>query len=169
MGAKTTSMVPQAAAIYCRISADKKEEDEETGERRSVGLGVARQEELCRTLCSDRGWPVANVYTDNDFSAYGRKPRPAYQQMLADIEAGLIDAVICVDLDRLTRRPVELESFMDLADHHHLALANVSGETDLSTSDGRFKARIMGAVARQESEKKGERLTRESEQAARAG
>src|SRR5262249_46334926 len=46
---------------------------------------------------------------------------------------------------------------------------NVSGDTDLSTSDGRFKARIMGAVARQESEKKAERVAREAEQAARLG
>src|SRR5712691_5969790 len=89
--------------------------------------------------------------------------------MLADVEAALCDAVICVDLDRLTRRPIELEAFMDLAERHGVALANVSGDTDLSTSDGRFKARIMGAVARQESERKGERVAREAEQAARRG
>jgi hypothetical protein len=58
---------------------------------------------------------------------------------------------------------------MELADRHGVALANVSGDTDLSTPDGRFKARIMGAVARQESEKKGERMRREAEQAARRG
>jgi DNA invertase Pin-like site-specific DNA recombinase len=149
----------RAAAIYCRISLDK------AGE----GLGVKRQEDLCRRLAADRRWPVAEVYVDNDRSAYGRKPRPAYQRMLADIEAGLRDAVVCVDLDRLTRRPAELESFMELADRHQVALANVSGDTDLSTSDGRFRARIMGAVARQESEKKGERVSREAAQAARDG
>src|SRR5207244_9341412 len=88
---------------------------------------------------------------------------------LADVEAGLRDAVICVDLDRLTRRPVELEAFMDLAERHGVALANVSGNTDLSTSDGRLTARIMGAVARQESERKGERMAREAEQAAHNG
>jgi hypothetical protein len=69
----------------------------------------------------------------------------------------------------LTRRPAELEAFMELADRHGVALANVSGDTDLSSSDGRFKARIMGAVARQESEKKAERVRREAEQAARRG
>ncbi|HWS45342.1 MAG TPA: recombinase family protein [Acidimicrobiia bacterium] len=150
---------PKSAAIYCRISFDK------AGE----GLGVERQEALCRKLAKERGWPVAEVYVDNDRSAYSGKPRPGYQRMLADIEAGLRDAVVCVDLDRLTRRPAELEAFMDLADKQHVALANVSGDTDLSTSDGRFKARIMGAVARQESEKKGERVSREAEQAARRG
>jgi DNA invertase Pin-like site-specific DNA recombinase len=156
---KSQARAPQAAAIYCRISFD----------RDGHGLGVERQEQLCRKLASERGWPVAEVYVDNDRSAYGSKPRPAYACMLADIDAGLRDAVICVDLDRLTRRPAELEAFMELADRHGVALANVSGDTDLSSSDGRFKARIMGAVARQESEKKAERMRREAEHAARRG
>jgi site-specific DNA recombinase len=150
---------PTAAAIYARISLD----------RDGDGLGVDRQVELCRELAKEKGWRVADVYRDNDRSAYNGKPRPAYQRLLADLERGAVDAVVCVDLDRLTRRPAELEQFMDLADRHGVALANVSGETDLSTSDGRFRARIMGAVARQESEKKGERVSREAEHAARNG
>jgi site-specific DNA recombinase len=148
-----------AAAIYCRISLDK------AGE----GLGVKRQQELCEKLAAEKGWFVGEVYVDNDKSAYGKRPRPEYERMLADLEAGRRDAVLCVDLDRLTRRPSELERFMELADARGIALANVSGDTDLSSSDGRFKARIMGAVARQESEKKAERVSREAEQAARSG
>jgi DNA invertase Pin-like site-specific DNA recombinase len=159
MKSKGKTKTPLAAAIYCRISLD----------RSGDGLGVDRQEQLCRKLAADRGWPVAEVYRDNDRSAYTGKPRSEYTRMLADIETGVIDAVLCVDLDRLTRRPVELEAFMELADRQGVALANVSGDTDLSTSDGRFKARIMGAVARQESEKKGERMRREAEHAARRG
>ena len=150
---------PKAAAVYCRISADK----------RGEGLGVARQEDLCRRLAAEKGWPVAEVYVDNDVSAYTRKPRPAYNRMIADLEAGRRDAVLCVDQDRLTRRPVELEGFIDLAERLGVALANVSGEIDLSTADGRLRARLLGIVARQESEKKSERVTREAEQAARRG
>jgi DNA invertase Pin-like site-specific DNA recombinase len=155
----TRSKTPKAAAVYCRISLDKGGE----------GLGVERQEALCRRLAKERGWPVAEVYVDNDRSAFNGKPRPAYTRMVADLEAGARDAVVCVDLDRLTRRPAELEAFMELADRCGIALANVSGDTDLSTSDGRFKARIMGAVARQESERKGERVAREAQHAARRG
>jgi DNA invertase Pin-like site-specific DNA recombinase len=150
---------PKAAAVYCRISADK----------RGEGLGVARQEGLCRRLAGEKGWPVAEVYVDNDVSAYTRRPRPAFNRMLADLEAGRRDAVICVDQDRLTRRPVELEGFIDLAERLGVGLANVSGEIDLSTADGRLRARLLGVVARQESEKKSERVTREAEQAARRG
>jgi DNA invertase Pin-like site-specific DNA recombinase len=150
---------PTAAAIYARISLDRDDD----------GIGVDRQIDLCRELAKEKGWRVAGVYPDNNVSASNGKTREHYERMLADIETGRIDAVVCVDLDRLTRRPIELEHFIDLADRHDVALANVSGDTDLSSSDGRLKARIMGAVARQEGEKKGERLQREHEQAARKG
>ncbi len=150
---------PKAAGIYARISLDK------SGE----GLGVARQVELCRKLAAQRGWPVAEVYRDDSISAHSGRRRPAYQQMLGDIEAGRVDAVVCVDLDRLVRRPAELETFMALADARGVLLANVSGDTDLSTADGRLKARLLGAVAAQESERKAERVAREAEQAARRG
>lgn len=150
---------PTAAAVYCRISFDK------TGE----GWGVARQEELCRRLAADKGWAVAEVYRDDSTSAYNGAVRPGYRRMIGDLEARLRDAVICVDLDRLTRRPAELEEFIELADRLGIALANVSGDTDLSTSAGRFTARIMGTVARQESEHKAERVSREAEQAAHRG
>ena len=124
------------AAVYTRISKDQ-----------SNGLGVARQETLCRKLAEEKGWEVAAVYTDNDISAYNGAPRPAYARMLEDLQAGTVNAVICVDLDRLTRRPSEIEEFITLADQTGAHLANVSGDLDLSSSDGRFRARIMGAVA----------------------
>jgi site-specific DNA recombinase len=145
--------------VYCRISRD----------RGGEGLGVERQERLCRELAARKSWPVAEIYIDNDLSAFRGKARPAYNRMLGDLASGTRDAVIVVDHDRLTRHPSELESFIDLADRHGIALANASGDVNLSTSDGRFRARIMGAVARQESERKSERIRRERDQAARAG
>jgi site-specific DNA recombinase len=153
------STKPTRAAIYARISLDKNGD----------GLGVDRQRDLCSKLAKEKGWTVAATYIDNDRSASNGKPRPEYERMLADIEAGRVDGVLVVDQDRLVRRPVELERFIDLADRLGVALANVSGDTDLSTSDGRFRARIIGDVARHEGEKKGERVSREAEQAARRG
>jgi site-specific DNA recombinase len=155
----TAARTVTAAAIYARISLDK------AGD----GLAVERQERLCRDLAQRKGWPVAEVYADQSVSAYSGVKRPAYQRMLADLEAGRRDAVLVVDLDRLVRRTAELATFIDVADRHHIALANVSGDLDLATSDGRLRARIMGAVAEHEGERKGERMRREREQHAAAG
>ncbi|MBI3224190.1 MAG: recombinase family protein [Mycolicibacterium cosmeticum] len=113
------------AAIYLRISSDP------TGQ-----LGVSRQREDCTALCDERGWKPLE-YVDNDVSATSGKRRPPYEQMLADIRDGCVGAVVAWDLDRLHRRPIELEAFMALADEKHLALATVSGDIDLSTAQGR--------------------------------
>jgi site-specific DNA recombinase len=147
------------AGVYVRISQDR------TGQ----GLGVGRQEKACRQTAQERGWTVTAVYVDNDVSASSGKPRPQYTRMLADLEAGLIDAVVVWDLDRLTRRPIEIESFIDLADRRAIALASVDRDVDLSTDNGRLFARIKGAVARSEVERKAERTKAANLQAAEQG
>lgn len=145
------------AGVYLRISLDR------TGE----GLGVERQAEDCLKLCESRGWKSV-LYTDNDTSA-SVGVRPEYQRMLTDIQNGHIQAVVVWDLDRLHRRPIELEQFMELADQKKIALATVTGDVDLSTDNGRLFARIKGAVARAEVERKSARQRRALLQRAQAG
>ncbi|WHM36946.1 recombinase family protein [Streptomyces sp. BPTC-684] len=147
------------AGIYVRISQD----------RGGAGLGVARQEEDCRALCARKGWDVVAVYPDNDVSAYSGAPRPKWQELLGDINGGVVDAVVCWHVDRLTRSPRELEDVIDLADRCGLELATVTGEIDLATPTGRMIARMLGAAARHEAEHKSERQKRQRRQAAEAG
>jgi DNA invertase Pin-like site-specific DNA recombinase len=149
-----------AAGIYVRISDD----------RLGDGAGVARQLQDCRALADRKGWNVAEVYEDNDVSAYRGKPRPAYRQLLADITEHRIDAVVVWHLDRLHRQPRELEQFLDTCDAAGLThLASVTGDVDLGTDDGRFMARILGAVARKESDDKSRRICRKADELAQAG
>lgn len=138
-------------------------------DREGAGLGVARQEQDCRALTDRLGWTVAQVYTDNDVSAYSGKPRPAWDRLLADVRAGTVNAVTVWHVDRLTRSPRELEDVIDLADRHGLALATVTGDIDLANPTGRMVARMLGAAARHESEHKAERQRRQARQAAEAG
>jgi site-specific DNA recombinase len=139
-------------------------------DREGAGLGVARQEEEdCRALAQRLEWTVAQVYVDNDTSAYSGKPRPAWERLLADVRAGAVTAVIVWHVDRLTRSPRELEDVIDLADRHGLALATVTGDVDLATPTGRMVARMLGAAARHESEHKAVRQRRQARQAAEAG
>jgi DNA invertase Pin-like site-specific DNA recombinase len=146
------------AGVYLRQSKDQN----------GTGLAIARQREDCLKLCTSRGWTPVE-YVDNDVSAFTGKRRPSYERMLKDIEADKLDAVVAWDLDRLHRRPIELEHFMELADQHRLALATVSGDTDLSTDNGRLYARIKGAVARAEGERKSARQKRAALQAVAQG
>lgn len=129
-----------------------------------------RQRADCRALCERRGWDLVDEYVDNDVSAYSGKPRPQYNRMLADIEAGRLDAVMTWHNDRLHRSPVELEAFISLVERTGVRIAVVEGgDYDLTTPDGRLSARIVGAVARKESEDKSRRLRRKHLQLAESG
>ncbi|MFG3586575.1 recombinase family protein [Streptomyces sp. NPDC047990] len=148
------------AVIYCRISQD----------RTGAGLGVDRQRQDCEALAERNGWDVVEVYVDNDVSAYSGKKRERYEAMLADLEQGTATVVIAWHTDRLHRSPTELEKYIDLSERRGVATHTVqAGTIDLATPSGRMTARILGAVARQESEHKGHRVARARQQKAMAG
>ena len=78
---------------------------------------------------------MAGEYVDNDLSAYTGKHRPEYERMLADLADGLVDAVLVYNIDRLTRRPAELEQFHEAVDRagvRHVRF--VTGDTDIVES-----------------------------------
>src|SRR5687767_5811926 len=148
----TPTKAPRRAGIYCRISSDPN----------GTALGVARQEQDARALAESRGWEVIDTFVDNDVSASsdGRKPRTEYLRLLADIESGRIDAVAVWALDRLYRRPIDLERLIPLVEDKGVLMATVGGDHDLSTRGGLLHARIMGAVAADESRAKSDRQVR---------
>ena len=90
-------------------------------------------------------------------------PRPAYEELIGDLKAGRIDAVVAWHPDRLHRSPRELEDFIDLvaASTPRWRLSRPASTTWGSAS-GRMTARVVGAVARAESEHKSERTSRAS-------
>ena len=149
------------AAIYCRISKDTED----------TRLGVERQEQDCRKLCTDRGWSVAGVYCDNDISAADpKKKRPEYERLLKDIATGQVNAVAVYSEDRLHRRPSELESFVTACDTAGLTqLASVSGDINLNDPDALMLLRMKGAMAAREVAVLQTRIKRKMLQKAEAG
>lgn len=144
------------AAIYVRQSLDR------TGER----AAVQRQLEACQALCTAKGWEIhGEPYEDNDTSATSTKPRKNYQRLLADAKAGRFEAIAVYHLDRLCRRVRDLEDVLDLG----LPIATAVGDMDLSTDMGRLVARILGAVAQGEVERKGARQRDSNRKRAAAG
>jgi site-specific DNA recombinase len=152
--------VPVRAGVYTRISWDPA----------GQGAGVERQRLDCQALCAARGWDIAQYFEDNDASAYSGKPRRAYERMMSAVGEGALDAIVTWHNDRLHRSPRELETFIDLVEHSGLRVAVVAGgDYDLTTPDGRFTARIVGAVARKESEDRSRRVRRKHLELAEQG
>jgi site-specific DNA recombinase len=158
--ATAAARAPLPVAIYARISSDREGDQ----------LGVRRQIADCERLAEQRAWVVADRYVDDDVSAWSGKQRPEFERLLADLRAGAVRGVLVYHLDRLTRGDLRvLESFVDLCDELRVELGCVTGDVDLATSTGRLTARMLGSLARYESDHKSERILRKHEEIAANG
>jgi DNA invertase Pin-like site-specific DNA recombinase len=138
------------AAIYARISSDPTERK----------VGVTRQLDDGRAIAEQLGWTVLDTYVDNDRSAKDGKHRPDFERLLTDVDAGLVDAVVAWDNDRLARDAGDLERLIGLARTRGLRFATRHGEQSLAAAHGQLTARIKTAVAAYEVGQMGERLQR---------
>jgi site-specific DNA recombinase len=145
------------AGIYARLSILK------TGEG-ATEAAMERQEEDCRALCRSRGWTAVRVYPDEGFSAYQGRRRPAFEEALADLQAGRIDVLVCWKLDRLVRRLKDWVRVREVVEKHGRKLVSVmDGEATPLLMD------ILASVAENESRNTSMRLQRQRRQAAEAG
>lgn len=151
---------PLPAAIYTRISSDK------TSEK----AGVARQKADCQKLADRLGWNVVEVFEDNDISAHSGRVRPAYREMLEAAKRGRIAGIIAWHTDRLHRRTVELEEFIQVVEDNDVQVQTVTaGDIDLTTASGRMYARTLGNLAQYEVDHAKERMKRAKGEAAAQG
>lgn len=134
------------------------------------GLAIERQREDCERLAEREGWTIVETYIDQSKSATdATKSRPDYDRMVADYEAGAFDAIVCWDLDRLTRQPRQMEDWVDAARFRGLLLKSVSGDVDLTNENGLLIAGIKIQVARAEVVRKSKRQSRAQQQRAAMG
>jgi site-specific DNA recombinase len=158
--ALAATRLPVPVGIYARISSDREGDQ----------LGVTRQIADCEGLAQLRGCRVMERYVDDDISAWSGARRPQYERMLADLRSGRIRGVLVWHLDRLTRHPRELEAFLDLCDEVDVELLGcVTGDVDLADHGGRLLARMLGGLARYESDHKSERIRRKHLEIAESG
>ncbi|HWL44527.1 MAG TPA: recombinase family protein [Ilumatobacter sp.] len=157
--AVATAAALARAWIYLRISEDR-ENDE---------LGIARQEKSLRAEAKRLGLVVAGVLIDNDVSAYRGRRRKGFEALLASLGQG--DYILTTEVTRLTRGNLRvIEDLIDVVEAKRVTIhALRAGSLDLSTSGGRMVARMLGVIARQESEQMGERMSAKHAQSAHAG
>lgn len=148
--------------VYARISDDPDDRK----------IGVTDQLKDGTTLAALRRWIVWDHYVDNDLSAAKRGVvREDFERMLEDLREGVIQGIICVDLDRLVRKNSDLERIVTIYDASGggLVFATIQGSVDLSTDDGITMAHVLVAFAGKEIRNIVRRLKRRHLQRAQAG
>ena len=92
-------MQQKHAALYCRLSVDDG--------NISGSVSIETQKILLEQYCQSHGITSYEFYCDDGYSGTNFQ-RPAFQQMLSDINAGKINLVIVKDLSRFGRNYVEV-------------------------------------------------------------
>ena len=136
---------------------------------------AARERQSIRDAVEADGAYVLRSYSDPDHS--GSKllvERPAYDQMIRDLDAGIISGIAVYDIDRLTRRHGILERLIERyelrdgkPDQYYWYCEDE--DVDLRTEKGRKEAREQVNAAHKEARKTSKRVTRWHAQRRRNG
>ena len=91
-------------ALYCRLSQD----DGIEGDSNSI----QNQKSILRKFAEDHRFPSPCFYVDDGFSG-GNFQRPAFQQMISDMENGEIGIIVTKDLSRLGRNQLHTGLYIE--------------------------------------------------------
>src|SRR3984893_10337225 len=104
------------------------------------------------------GWTVLpTLYDDGGFSG-GTMERPALKRLIADIEAGQIDAVVVYKVDRLTRALSDFAKLVEVFDRCGVSFVSITQQFNTTTSMGRLTLNVLLSFAQFEREVTGERI-----------
>lgn len=134
-------------AVYCRVSTDE-------------GLGqefnsLDAQRESGEAFVSSRkpdGWTCLSDHYDDGGYSGGNLERPALKRLLVDIEAGLIDAIVCYKVDRLSRSLLDFSRLIDVFDRHRVMFVSVTQPINTGDSSGRLMLNVLLSFAQFERE-----------------
>ena len=115
-------------ALYERLSRD----DDNAGDSNSI----VNQKKYLESYAQQRGYTNCRHYTDDGWSG-GNFERPAWKQLIADIEAGKVAHVIVKDMSRAGRDYLQTgfytEVFFRQHGVHFVAIANSVDSDDQNT------------------------------------
>ena len=119
------------------------------------------QREACEAYIKSQkheGWTLlTKKYDDGGFSG-GTMERPAFKQLLQDVENDEIDIVVVYKVDRLTRSLMDFSKIIEVLDKHKASFVSITQHFNATTSMGRLTLNILLSFAQFEREVTGERI-----------
>ncbi len=133
-------------AAYIRVSTQHQALEGDSLEAQKNAI-----QHLIEYKVSTEGWVVASIeyYEDAGRSAKDQN-RPQLQRMKRDIAAGLIDAVVCFKLDRITRNLSDFLELWKLFEKHDVDVIIVRDKFDTSTAMGMAMLHLVMVFAQLE-------------------
>lgn len=116
-----------------------------TNEQALEGHSLGAQADRCRQYAALHDLGEVEVFADEGISG-GSMERPALQDLIALCQAGEVDHVIVVALDRLSRRVRDTLYLVTEVFDGRIAFHSIRDNFDTSTATGRFVLNIMASV-----------------------
>src|SRR4051812_48168256 len=141
------------AAAYARVSSAA-QRDAHT---------IENQLRVLPGYVAAQGWTLAGTYVDDGRSARAGKldAREGYARLVRDVAAGLVDVVVVVDIDRLTRTD-DMRERADILGGFQRAGVQIAtpggGLLDLRTMLGELYVTLHAIFAAEENRKRAERI-----------
>src|SRR5438552_10209676 len=149
--------IRRGQALRCAVYTRKSSEEGLEQEFNSLHA----QREACEAYINSQrqeGWIcLPQAYDDGGLSG-ATLDRPALQQLLADIQAGKIDAVVTYKVDRLTRSLADFAKIVEIFDAKGVSFVSVTQQFNTTTSMGRLTLNVLLSFAQFEREVAGERV-----------
>src|SRR5882762_1470592 len=140
-------------AIYTRKSSEEGPEQEFNS--------LHAQREACEAFIRSQtgeGWRLIRTHYDDGGLSGATMERPALQRLMADIDKGLVDAVVVYKVDRLTRSLADFAKMVELFDARGVSFVAVTQQFNTTTSMGRLTLNVLLSFAQFEREVTGERI-----------
>src|SRR5712664_2994081 len=151
------SKIHRGRALRCGVYTRKSSEEGLEQEFNSLHA----QREACEAYIKSQrheGWIcLAQAYDDGGLSG-ATIDRPALRQLLADIQAGRVDIVVCYKVDRLTRSLTDFAKIVEIFDAKGVSFVSVTQQFNTTTSMGRLTLNVLLSFAQFEREVTGERI-----------
>ena len=119
----------KVTALYERLS---REGEDTAGESNSIN----NQKQLLADYCKQHGFRNAQHYTDDGMTGTRFDDRESWQRLIADVESGLVDTIICKDMSRIGRDHVQVGMYLEIfrrKEVRFIAINNSVDSNDQST------------------------------------
>jgi site-specific DNA recombinase len=138
-------------AVRCAVYTRKSTEEGLEQEFNSLDAQRESAEAFIKSQAHE-GWQcLPDRYDDGGFTG-GNIDRPGLQRLIADIEAGKIDAVVVYKVDRLSRSLLDFAKLMETFDKHQVSFASITQQFSTGTSMGRLVLNVLLSFAQFERE-----------------
>ena len=146
--------------LYVRVS---------TNEQAEEGYSIGEQEARLRSYCEAMRWNIHRIHIDPGYTG-SNTDRPGLQEMIRDVESGLVNKVVVYKLDRLSRSQLDTLYLIEkvfLA--NNVDFVSMTENFDTGTPFGRAMIGILAVFAQLEREKIKERTIIGKEARAKEG